>query len=112
MKLIVLVAAASLIAAVSPAPGAAQSGPETNQVAVAYGDLDLTKPAGQATLDKRLARAVERVCDPGWTRSVRVATQTRACIAQKHAELATVRARLIADAWSENSASDLAARQR
>ena len=32
---------------------------------VRYGDLDLTSPAGIATLDRRIAQAVLRVCSDG-----------------------------------------------
>jgi len=54
----------SLALILSPAalPLAAQA--QTNQasVHVSYADLDLTRAVGRATLDRRLARAVERVC--------------------------------------------------
>jgi UrcA family protein len=33
-------------------------------VRVAYGDLDLTRPAGQAALDRRIRRAASLVCPP------------------------------------------------
>ena len=33
---------------------------------VGYGDLDLTSPAGQSALDRRIENAVRQVCGRAW----------------------------------------------
>ena len=55
---VIALALAALTAVPSPAI-ARDAGPTQ---AVSYADLDLTSPAGVAALDRRLDRAVDRVC--------------------------------------------------
>jgi UrcA family protein len=57
---------AALTAAIA-APAAA----EEPSVTVYFGDLDLASPAGKATLDKRIAAAVEKVCSGAERRDIR-----------------------------------------
>lgn len=63
----VLAAPLVLGAASIAAPAAA----EELSVVVKYGDLDLASPAGKATLDRRIAAAVEKVCSPAERRDLR-----------------------------------------
>ena len=65
-------ALAALTAAV---PALAIAADEPTTVHVYYGDLNLTSESGIAALDRRLDRAVERVCGNG---SVRSLTENRA----------------------------------
>lgn len=54
------------------APAAATAAQaETTSVAVAYGDLDVSSPAGAAALDKRIEAAASEVCEKPDIRSVR-----------------------------------------
>ncbi|MGB3470608.1 MAG: UrcA family protein [Erythrobacter sp.] len=53
--------------------------PDHRQAHVEYADLDLSSDAGRAALDKRLNRAIRDVCRAPFTRSVRAASQARAC---------------------------------
>lgn len=46
---------------------------------VSYAGLDLTKPAGQAELDRRIARAVNTVCDFGTTSPLVMRAEIRKC---------------------------------
>ncbi|MFL0355109.1 UrcA family protein [Erythrobacter sp. GH1-10] len=101
-----------LILALGAIPGPARAAPNESRVAVDYSDLDLTEEAGRATLDRRLKQAVRRVCDAGQTRSVRVATETRQCIAEKRAEVEEVRSAVIARAHAKRSKQGLAHSQR
>lgn len=90
-----LLAAALAISAIA-SPANADTG--HNQMSVEYSDLNLSGEAGQSTFDSRLDRAIRKVCQPGFTRSVREAERTRACIAEKRAELAPLRNAVIAEA--------------
>lgn len=101
MTAVKLVALAVIIAA-GPAIASNHSDRPTNTFTVEFGDLDLTKADDQAELDRRLEHAAKRVCDPGWTRSVRVATQTRDCINAKLKELGGMRDALIAKGQSSD----------
>lgn len=60
------VAAAAAVAAsvVTLGIGTAPAHAETVNVAVRYGDLDLSSAQGAATLDRRIARAAETICGP------------------------------------------------
>ena len=57
------VAASFATLAIGTAPAYAQTA-ETVDVAVRYGDLDLSTAKGAATLDRRIARAAETICGP------------------------------------------------
>ena len=62
-------------------PAAAE--PVTVTVKVPYGDLDLTKPAGRATLDARLDRAARKACGRAApARDLTGAQMRRACLAE------------------------------
>jgi UrcA family protein len=63
----VLLAANLLCATLLLAPVASLA--ETRAVAVQSGDLNLTKDAGKAVLQQRIAHAVDRVCGPAHARS-------------------------------------------
>ena len=55
---------AAVLAAIAFAPAAHAANTPSNQVAVAYGDLDLTTSAGQAELNNRLQAAAGTLCKP------------------------------------------------
>lgn len=65
---------ALLVAAVA-APATASP----RSIAVSYADLDLSRPAGVAALDRRLARAADAVCGPVDARDLRAMSAARAC---------------------------------
>ncbi|MFO6448178.1 UrcA family protein [Erythrobacter sp. NE805] len=58
---------------------------EPVSVAVSWGDLDLTRAAGRATLEERIERAVRRVCGPAVTRDLTRMAQRRACLVEARA---------------------------
>ena len=80
-------------------PAAAAAGEQAPGVRVGYADLDLTQEAGRRILDRRLQRAVERVCpDDNGVREVAQLAAIRACRANKMQELAVPRAKALAEA--------------
>ena len=59
--------------------------PAVKEATVAYGDLDLTSPDGQATLGYRIERAAREVCGATDLRragSLALATRNSACVEQ------------------------------
>lgn len=68
-------------------------------VRVYYGDLDLSDPAGIATLDRRLAHAVVAACpsDNG-VHELALHREVARCHAQKRAEIAPLRETALASA--------------
>jgi UrcA family protein len=56
----ILLTLAALAAASTAAPALAQA--PTAEVVVSYADLDLSSPAGQRALDRRLVHAVREAC--------------------------------------------------
>ena len=70
LLLIPLTLAASFAAPATAAP---------RSVAVSYADLDLSRPAGVAALDRRLSRAADAVCGPVDARDLRASAAARAC---------------------------------
>jgi UrcA family protein len=96
----ILQAAALAAAVLASVPGmAAETAPA--QVKVYYGDLDLSDQVGIQTLDRRLARAIKDVCpsDNGVREMSRLRTISL-CRTAKQAEIAPVRASVIAAASS------------
>lgn len=60
-----LIIAASVLAAVSlfaATPGIATAQPGETAIAVRIADLDLASPAGQQSLERRIARAARTIC--------------------------------------------------
>lgn len=49
---------------------------------VSYADLDLTSPAGQATLDRRLNTAIRQVCGRSYPLDLQSQRQVEQCRAQ------------------------------
>ena len=80
MLMRIVLPALALAATAAPAFAAPAS------IAVPYGDLDLTKEAGQKTLDIRLARAARQLCG-GVTsaRDLQRMSAYRACLAEARA---------------------------
>jgi len=52
---------------------------------VAYGDLDLSRPAGQAALSRRVRSAADRVC-PSDARGISSVREHRSCVSAAVAE--------------------------
>ncbi|GAB5348677.1 UrcA family protein [Alteriqipengyuania sp. 357] len=88
----------ALAAAFAIGAGPALADPGENRVAVRYDDLDLRSTAGRAILDRRVADAIRNVCRSPHSRSVRVASETKACIAQLQEKVARLRALILAEA--------------
>ena len=72
------VAAALASTAFAVAPAAAAS-PYERSTTVSYADLNLSSPAGQATLDRRIKRAAEQVCGSEHDLSLKVRQVAREC---------------------------------
>ena len=77
-------AALLLITFVATLPGAAhaeaaQARLNTRSITVVSSDLDLTKPAGQATLRRRVDRAIENVCGTVDSRDLHAAMEYANC---------------------------------
>lgn len=89
---------------------AAFAGPaEARNASVSYAGLDLASAEGQRSLDARIARAVEQVCDDG-SRSLAAMQRQRACEAETRAAVTVVRDQLVANAVA--GASRQAARRQ
>lgn len=67
------------------ASAAVASDPEPFGIEVYFGDLDLTRPAGEAALHSRIARAVERLCPVATPFVPRSANEARRCRRQASA---------------------------
>lgn len=76
-----LVTAAALVAA---APVLATSDVRTARVA--HADLNLASPEGRAALDRRVTRAINRVCGAGEQRELALMMRERRCVAYLQAE--------------------------
>ena len=94
MKTLALALAAMLATGSTPA----LAEPDLNRAIVSYEDLDLRSAEGQATLDRRLEKAIAEGCRVPHSRSVRVASETQACIADLRDQVAKLRARIITEA--------------
>lgn len=80
----------------APTPQAVPAEPPIRHVSVA--DLDLSRPADRAKLDRRIARAVESVCP---TKQIGESTRSLAglrCRAETQARVAPQRSRAVAQA--------------
>ena len=71
-----LLMSVSLVAATT-ADATPQS--ELRTEAVRYGDLDLTSPSGVRALDRRIAQAIDRVCNRGDVRDVQSMAEESRC---------------------------------
>jgi UrcA family protein len=81
-----LVLAVATAVSAPPAHAASTTGLEAKTKAVSFGDLDLTKPKGVRTLKRRIADAVERVCDPAKRMTVYEQQVYRVCAAEATAD--------------------------
>lgn len=100
---------AALLAIALPTAAAADDAPLRQ--AVAYDDLDLTKPADLRILDRRLAAAVVAVCPDA--RSAGQLLDAHSCQTRARSRLRPVRARVLAAAQrrSDRISTSLAAAQ-
>lgn len=80
--------ALSLVALSTPASA------ETRSVSVQYADLDLSSPAGMATLEGRIAAAARTICGRAEVRSVHDGADQQRCIRQTQASVSVELARL------------------
>lgn len=69
----------ALAALVTAVPAAAATNEERVSETVSYADLDLTSEAGIETLDRRLDRAVRRVCGSPMVKSVQSERRVTKC---------------------------------
>ncbi len=76
MKTFIAAAFASLAFAATPAAAEELA---TTTISVSYADLDLTAPAGQATLEGRVSAAIQRVCGKPDTRNLKSMTAWQDC---------------------------------
>lgn len=81
-----LIGMAVLGAAAATLPAAAQED-ERRSVEVGIADLDLSTPAGQASLDRRVELALRKVCPVDARPDLRQQAQARACRAQAMREI-------------------------
>lgn len=78
IKLAALLPLATLAAA-GTAAVAAPAYDNARSTQVSYAGLDLTKPAGQAELDRRIARAISQVCDSSTNSPLAMRAEIRKC---------------------------------
>lgn len=69
----------ALAALTATIPASAIAGAEARSETVSYGDLNLATPAGIEALDRRLDRAVERVCGSNSSRTLQVRRDIERC---------------------------------
>ena len=81
-----LILAVGTAIAATPARAAPATALETKTKAVSFGDLDLTKPKSVRALKRRIADAVERVCDPARRMTVYEQQVYRVCAAEATAD--------------------------
>ena len=92
-------AAATAIAAALFASSSVAAGPAVIHLA----DLDLSSPAGRATLDRRVARALEAACGSYFQTSPEEAREIDTCRKQSLAEVRPAVATAIARAQAEDA---------
>lgn len=97
----IIVPMALLMAVSFVAATRAEASPRTSEIEsrtelVNYGDLDLTRPSGVSTLDARISRAVERVCQPGAVRDITAQMAAQRCRFQARRGASQQRSRALA----------------
>lgn len=97
MKKLVLAFALSLAATGSPALA---EGPDVRTVAVQTSDLNLLSEHGRATLDNRLAAAIDKVCAVHKTPGLPAWIRFRKCVEAKTKEIQPLRDAAVAQACS------------
>lgn len=80
-----VLAIAAALCGLSAAPAAA----ETVSVEIFYADLDLSSPAGIATLKQRIEAAADRVCDRPSMRDLKAMAAWQECTAAARADAAS-----------------------
>ncbi len=91
------IAALALIFAAAPALAQPQAG------SVRYSDLDLATPAGVATLDRRISRAVERLCGVAYPTDLDAQAQVASCRSETMKSVSGPRAMLLARKGGSNA---------
>jgi UrcA family protein len=82
-----LILIAGAILALSASPAFASAPPQAVSRTVAYGDLDLSTPAGRLQLRHRAAVAVRDACEQAWATDLDAFAQSRHCRALLQARL-------------------------
>jgi UrcA family protein len=93
-----LLMSVSLVAATAAEASPQPREPEQRTELVGYGDLDLASPSGVGTLDRRIAEAIDRICDRGGVRDLASYTAERRCRAQARSSAGAQRSLAIASA--------------
>lgn len=99
----------SLIPIVLVASLAAANPAQAETRTVRYADLDLTSPAGQAALDRRLAHAVREVCGRAFPRDLQSVDEASRCRRDTMANIQAQRNDALAQA--QNNRVQLSARR-
>ena len=89
------ISAALLLAA---APALAAPAPGNSSETVSYADLNLASPAGIAALDRRIDRAVRRVCGASHPADLNTGFQVRQCRVTAYRSIAARRSAALAAA--------------
>jgi UrcA family protein len=84
----------SVVAALSLAVVATPAVAETMSITVPYSDLDLSSPAGMATLQARVDAAAKRICGRAEVRRISDATDHDNCVRQTQASVSIEIARV------------------
>ena len=99
----------SLIPIVLVASLAAANPAQAETRTVRYADLDLTSPAGQAALDRRLENAVRQVCGDPYPIDLQTVNEVSRCRRETRANIQAQRNDALAQA--QNSRVQLSARR-
>ena len=91
MRNIIVPALAALSLAAVPTPSSA----ETVSIDVEYADLNLSNEAGMAALERRIERAIERICGDDNARQTFRLREQRRCAAQAKASANEQIARIV-----------------
>ena len=85
------------------APNVGSAAQAQQSVAVSYADLDLSRPAGTAELDRRIGVAVRSLCGTASAADPKGRNEIRRCRAEAHAATLPQREQAIATARREPS---------
>lgn len=78
-----IITAAALATTLTAMPIAAQAEEQLPEVVISYADLNLDSKAGREILDRRISRAVEKVCGgPALQPNLSFARPIRKCVSQ------------------------------
>ena len=84
----------SALGALSLAAFATPASAESQSVSVTYADLDLSSPAGMATLESRIEAAAKKICGRTEVRNVHDGADQQRCIRQTQTSVSVEIARV------------------